>query len=145
MLLQLFDEAILGNQSRPRILDEHFQLHGTRIDTRSADLFKREPVQMLNLFLQIADHPEITGISSACLRQLREARRSQVYSLQELPECRKLFMSLLRHPNGMALPITLMHEHGILSTYLCRNGSRSSARRSSICSMPTRSTSTPTA
>ncbi len=119
MLLQLFDEAILGNQSHDtRILDEHFQLHGTRIDTRSADLFKREPVQMLNLFLQIADHPEITGISSACLRQLREARRSQVYSLQELPECRKLFMSLLRHPNGMALPITLMHEHGILSTYL---------------------------
>ena len=119
MLLQLFDEAILGNQSTETLLlSDQFVLRGNRIDTREPDLFLQSPVLMLTLFLQIADHPEITGIAAGCLRQLREARRTLIYSLQELPECRQQFMALIRHPNGMGLPITLMHEHGILAAYL---------------------------
>ena len=118
MLLQLFDEAILGNAaSEVRLLDEQFLLRGTHIDTRDPNLFSREPLAILALFYQIADHPEISGIYSACLRQLREARRRLIVSLQELPECRKLFMKILRHPRGIGLPLTLMHEHAILAAY----------------------------
>ena len=119
MLLQLFDEAILGNgASEVRPLNEQFLIRGSLIDTRDPELFRREPLAMLSLFYQIAEHPEITGIYSACLRQLREARRSLIFSLQELPECRHLFIDLLRHPRGMGLAITLMHEHSILAAYL---------------------------
>jgi [protein-PII] uridylyltransferase len=119
MLLQLFDEAILGNAATEiRLLNEQFLLRGNLIDTRDPELFRREPLAMLALFYQIAEHPEISGIYSACLRQLREARRSLIFSLQELPECRQLFIQLLRHPRGMGLPITLMHEHAILAAYL---------------------------
>ena len=119
MLLQLFDEAILGNGANElRELTPDFVLRDTLIDARESTLFRDEPLAMLALFYQIAEHPEITGIYSACLRQLREARRSLIYSLQELPECRQLFMALLRHPRGIGLPITLMHEHGILAAYL---------------------------
>lgn len=119
MLLQLFDEAILGNgATEVRLLNEQFLLRGTLIDTRDPELFRREPLAMLSLFYQIAEHPEITGIYSAGLRQLREARRSLIFSLQELPECRQQFIQLLRHPQGMGLAITLMHEHGILAAYL---------------------------
>ena len=119
MLFQLFDEAILGNgASEVRPLNEQFLIRGSLIDTRDPELFRREPLAMLSLFYQIAEHPEITGIYSACLRQLREARRSLIFSLQELPECRHLFIDLLRHPRGMGLAITLMHEHSILAAYL---------------------------
>ena len=119
MLLQLFDEAILGNGANElRELTPDFVLRDTLIDTREPTLFRDKPLTMLALFYQIAEHPEITGIYSACLRQLREARRSLIYSLQELPECRQLFMALLRHPRGIGLPITLMHEHSILAAYL---------------------------
>ncbi|MGL4207721.1 MAG: bifunctional uridylyltransferase/uridylyl-removing protein GlnD [Aeromonadaceae bacterium] len=119
MLLQLFDEAILGNAARSevRLLDEQFLLRGTHIDTRDPELFSRDPKSILALFYQIAEHPEINGIYSACLRQLREARRRLIVSLQELPECRKLFMQILRHPRGIGLPLTLMHEHAILAAY----------------------------
>lgn len=119
MLLQSFDEAILGNAaSETRLLNDQFRLRGNLIDVRQADLFSQQPLAMITLFLQIAENPEITGIYSACLRQLREARRSLSFSLQELPECRQQFLALLRHPNGTGLPITLMHEHGILAAYL---------------------------
>ncbi|MGL4476942.1 MAG: [protein-PII] uridylyltransferase, partial [Aeromonas veronii] len=80
--------------------------------------FSREPAAILRLFYQMAQHPEIAGIHSATLRQLREARRKLNCWLQDLPDCRRLFMALLRHPNGIGLPLTLMHKYGILAAYL---------------------------
>ncbi len=119
MLLQLFDEAILGNAStKTRLLNEFFVLRGSHIDVLEPELFASTPAAMLELFYQIAEHPEITGIYSACLRYLREARRRLTQPLQALPECRHLFMALLRHPRGLGLPLTLMHKHGLLAAYL---------------------------
>ncbi|AXV31110.1 bifunctional uridylyltransferase/uridylyl-removing protein GlnD [Aeromonas hydrophila] len=119
MLLQLFDEAILGNTAMDvRRLSDEFQLRGRLIDAVDSELFGREPAAILRLFYQIAQHPEIAGIHSATLRQLREARRKLNCWLQDLPECRRLFMALLRHPNGIGQPLTLMHKYGILAAYL---------------------------
>ena len=119
MLLQLFDEAILGNTAMDvRRLSDEFQLRGRLIDAVDAELFSREPAAILRLFYQMAQHPEIAGIHSATLRQLREARRKLNCWLQDLPDCRRLFMALLRHPNGIGLPLTLMHKYGILAAYL---------------------------
>lgn len=118
MLLQLFDEAILGNEStKTRLLNENFIVRGTLIDVLEPSVFSETPHTILDLFYQIADNDEITGIYSSCLRALREARRNLVVSLQELPECRIRFMQILRHPRGISLPFTLMHEHGVLAAY----------------------------
>ena len=119
MLLQLFDEAILGNEStKTTLVNENFILRGTLIDVLEPSIFQDAPHTMLDLFYQIAEHSEITGIYSSCLRALRDARRCLVIALQELPECRERFMAILRHPRGISLPFTLMHEHGILAAYL---------------------------
>lgn len=119
MLLQLFDEAILGNESaKTRLLNENFILRDTHIDVLEPAVFEKTPHTMLDLFYQIAENPEITGIYSSCLRALRNARRSLIIPLQDLPECRERFMAILRHPRGISLPFTLMHEHGILAAYL---------------------------
>src|SRR5690606_12229843 len=91
---------------------------GRLIDAVDSELFGREPAAILRLFYQIAQHPEIAGIHSATLRQLREARRKLNCWLQDLPDCRRLFMALLRHPNGIGQPLTLMHKYGILAAYL---------------------------
>ncbi|MDO2947010.1 bifunctional uridylyltransferase/uridylyl-removing protein GlnD [Aeromonas simiae] len=119
MLLQLFDEAILGNSAMDvRRISDEFQLRGRLIDAVEPDLFGREPAAILRLFYQIAQHPNVTGIHSATLRQLREARRKLGCWLQDIPECRRLFIALLRHPGGIGLPLTLMHKYGILAAYL---------------------------
>ncbi|GGB01581.1 bifunctional uridylyltransferase/uridylyl-removing enzyme [Agarivorans gilvus] len=118
MLLQLFDEAILGNTAMDvRTVDEHFMLRGNLIDTNNAQLFLEQPEQILVMFLHIAENPKITGIYSATLRQLREARRRLTHWLQDLPECRRHFKRLIQHPNVTGLPLTLMHRYGVLSTY----------------------------
>ncbi|WP_432464692.1 MULTISPECIES: bifunctional uridylyltransferase/uridylyl-removing protein GlnD [unclassified Agarivorans] len=118
MLLQLFDEAILGNTAMDvRVVDQHFMLRGNLIDSNDAQLFLQQPEQIIMMFLHIAENPKITGIYSATLRQLREARRRLTHWLQDDAECRYYFKQLIKHPNVTGLPLSLMHRYGVLSTY----------------------------
>ena len=119
MLLQYFDQAILGNiaQQIERI-DDHFQLRGNMIELKTAGLLSEDPEAILALFLHIADDSRIKGIYSSTLRELREARRGLTHWLQNMPECRELFLTIIKHPRGMGLAFTLMHEYGILAAYI---------------------------
>jgi len=119
MLLQYFDEAILGNvPTKFHMIDEHFQIRGNKIELTTPGHFQDNPESMLQMFVYIADDPRIKGIYSPTLRELRETRRCLTHWLQNIPECRDVFMQIIKHPQGMGLPFTLMYEHGILSAYI---------------------------
>ncbi|PKF62884.1 [protein-PII] uridylyltransferase [Psychromonas sp. psych-6C06] len=119
MLLQYFDEAILGNLNQQiENIDEHFQLRDHMIELKTATLFTDRPEMILQLFLHVAKDPRIQGIYSPTLRELREARRCLTQWLQNIPECRIIFMEIVRHPRGMGLPLTLMHKYGVLAAYI---------------------------
>ncbi|OXY83092.1 bifunctional uridylyltransferase/uridylyl-removing protein GlnD [Oceanimonas doudoroffii] len=118
LLLQLFDEAILGHIAMDvKSLTPEFRLRGRLIDVVDPELFMREPAAMLRLFYQIAVHGQIAGIYSTTLRELRDARRRLPGFLCERADCRRLFMMLLRHPGSGRLALTLMHRYGILAAY----------------------------
>ncbi|ART79627.1 bifunctional uridylyltransferase/uridylyl-removing protein GlnD [Oceanisphaera avium] len=119
MLLQLFDEAILGHIAMDvKNLTHEFRLRGTLIDVIDPTLFIRDPAAILRLFYHIALHSQITGIYSTSLRLLREARRELHGFLCEQESCRHFFMKLMRHHQGGGLALTLMHRYGILAAYL---------------------------
>ncbi|WP_094752385.1 [protein-PII] uridylyltransferase [Psychromonas sp. CD1] len=119
MLLQYLDEAIV-NKPNPKIIpiDMHFQQRENMIELKTASLFKKHPHTILQLFLYIAHNKNIIGIYSSTLRELREARRHLKQWLQDIPECRRLFMRIIKHPRGMGLAFTLMYEYGILDAYI---------------------------
>ncbi|MEI6897304.1 MAG: [protein-PII] uridylyltransferase [Psychromonas sp.] len=119
MLLQYFDEAILGNLNQKiENIDEHFQLRDHKIELKTPSLFSDRPEMILNLFLHIANDPRIEGIYSPTLRELRETRRCLTQWLQNIPECRTIFMQIIRHPRGMGFALTLMHKYGVLAAYI---------------------------
>jgi [protein-PII] uridylyltransferase len=119
MLLQYFDEAILGNITpKIKIIDNNFQLRDQMIELRTPGLFIDQPESILQLFLRVAEEPRITGIYSPTLRDLREARRCLTHWLQNIPECRDIFMEIIRHPRGMGRAFTLMYEYGVLAAYI---------------------------
>jgi len=124
MLLQFFDEAILSgngdtaNTLSTQSIDEHFNLRGSMIVLKKSGLFKRKPTMILQLFLHIAMNDKIKGIYSTTLRELRNARRTLTLWLQDLPECREIFMKIIHSANGMGLCFSLMHKYGILAAYI---------------------------
>ncbi|GAA5219163.1 [protein-PII] uridylyltransferase [Corallincola platygyrae] len=119
MLMQLFDQAILGSHNKAKIypIDQGFQRRGEMIEILDDGLFQSRPESMLELFLHIADDPAIKGISAQTIRQLRIARRSFSGYLVDHPSFRRLFNQLLKHPRGMGRPISRMHKHSMLALY----------------------------
>ncbi len=119
MLMQLFGEAILGESRRWRAikLDDRFTKRKHIIELNDLAAFKQRPQTILELFLHIADDPEITDISATTVRALREARRTLSGHLCDHPACRTLFMELIKHPRGAGRPFDRMHRHHVLAAY----------------------------
>ncbi|MDO6775836.1 [protein-PII] uridylyltransferase [Shewanella sp. 10N.286.52.C2] len=119
MLLQLFKRATL-HQTAPltiQPINENYQRRGHFIEVLDNQLFEQQPEQIINLFLLVAKNSNIQRIYAPTLRLLRKARRGLKGPLQDNPECRKCLMSILKHPRGITA-LSLMHKHGILSSYL---------------------------
>ncbi|QIZ77397.1 [protein-PII] uridylyltransferase [Ferrimonas lipolytica] len=117
MLLLLFRQT-LGDKALPppSVICEHFHQRGHYIEARRDEVFT-DPNNLLKLFVAIAQQPEIDTVSASTLRLLRNARRKLKQPLAEDEQNRKLFMSILRHSEGVKA-LSLMHRHGILGSYL---------------------------
>ncbi|MEW6996533.1 [protein-PII] uridylyltransferase [Colwelliaceae bacterium BS250] len=119
MLLQHFQQAILKDPKKQEItdLDKDFNLIGDLIHLKKKRAFTR-PEVMMKLFLVIADNPKIKGIHSGTIRLLRNSRRRLISGLNDYAECRKIFMTIMKHPNGLGRAFNLMHKHEIIGSYL---------------------------
>lgn len=120
MLLKLFDREIFSQGSLPQaqIINDDFQRVGSLIEARKPALFQARPETILDVFLHIAQIPEIEGISPPTIRQLRTARRRINRFLHDIPQAREKFMALCCHPNALSKAFPLMHRLGVFSTYL---------------------------
>lgn len=120
MLLQLFEESILSadHQHCVYAIDEYFQVRDNLIDVRDKQLFSQDPTMILQLFHTILLNPQIVGIYSNTIRQLRSARRKYNGLLCELTKAREHFLAIIKHPEGIKKALLPMHKFGILSIYI---------------------------
>ncbi|MGB0893491.1 MAG: bifunctional uridylyltransferase/uridylyl-removing protein GlnD [Parashewanella sp.] len=118
MLLQLFYQASLKQHKSLEIrpINESYQRRGSFIEALDDAPFD-DPVNIMTLFHTTLQYPSIKGIFATTLRALRQTRRTLTEPLMNHEACRKIFMSILKHPRcGSAL--SLMHKHNILSAYI---------------------------
>ncbi len=119
MLLQHFEQAIIkqSEQNTVTVINDDFVLVDKLINVTNDRIFMR-PVKMIEMFLVIAQEPAIKGIHSHTLRLFRNARRRLISGLIDYAECRRMFMTIIKHPRGLGLAFNLMHRHGIIGSYL---------------------------
>lgn len=119
ILLQRFKQEIIQDpeQLTSKVINQDFEIVDKLINTRDDRIFIRS-AKIIEMFLIIAQNPEIKGIHSHTLRLMRNARRRLISGLVDYAHCRQIFMQIIRHPRGLGLAFNLMHRHGIIGSYL---------------------------
>ncbi|HEY3325930.1 MAG TPA: [protein-PII] uridylyltransferase [Novimethylophilus sp.] len=118
ILLQSLKEKIAASDIAPVVLGKNFQARGKLLESRSSDLFQRNPAMILQCFLTLQQHPELSGISPATIRALWQARHSINVAFRADAGNRKRFMQILRAPVGILHTLRRMHRYDILGRYI---------------------------
>ena len=120
MLLQHFDEAILrdGEKLETVVLNERFEIEGSYIKARTRSVFRDHPSALLELFLLMAEHPEIEGVRADTIRLIRDHRHLIDDLYRANPHHQQLFLALLRSGGNVARQLRRMNRYGVLGKYL---------------------------
>ena len=103
MLLQLFQEAILyaEDAEEPVVINKRFQARKGFIEARHERVFLRYPFALLEIFLLLAQHPELKGVRASTIRLLRDHRHLIDEDFRNDLRTRSIFMEILRQPRGV--------------------------------------------
>ncbi|WP_448564423.1 [protein-PII] uridylyltransferase [Thalassotalea ganghwensis] len=119
MFLQHFEFAILKNNVTDKqiVVNQDFVIVDGLIKAVNKRVFMRS-TKIMEMFLIIAERDEIKDLHPDTLRLLRNARRRLVSGMLDYANCRRIFIEIMRHPRGLGLTFSLMHQHSILGAYL---------------------------
>ncbi|MCW8824911.1 MAG: [protein-PII] uridylyltransferase, partial [Gammaproteobacteria bacterium] len=120
MLLQLYQQEILrkGVDDKVTELNNRFNQRNNLIEVAHEKVFEHYPFALLELFLLMAQHPEITGVRAETIRLIRANIQRIDDDFRADIRCRALFMELLRQTEGVTLVLRRMNRYGVLAAYL---------------------------
>ncbi|MDP2127673.1 MAG: [protein-PII] uridylyltransferase [Pseudohongiella sp.] len=120
VLLQHFDEAILraGEKAEITRINNRFQIRNNYIEVVNSGILKRFPFALMEVFVLMAQNPEIKGVRASTIRLIREHRTQIDEKFRSDLRNTTLFMELLRSPNDLTTQLRRMARYGILGRYL---------------------------
>ena len=119
MLLMHFNEDYM--QCSPDTIlpvNEHFVLCNGYLQLTTADLFEREPVWLIQVFVLLAQLPDSEGMHSSTIRALRDNRHLIDEAYRQTPENNAAFMALMRNKSRVVRELSRMMRYGILGRYI---------------------------
>ncbi|MGC8696939.1 MAG: [protein-PII] uridylyltransferase, partial [Halothiobacillus sp.] len=99
-------------------LNARFAVRGHLLETTDPQVFMRAPTALLELFLLLAQHPEIEGTTATTARQLRANLSVIDEGFRKNPQAQKLFMAILHSERGVYRALKAMNLAGVLAAYL---------------------------
>ncbi len=114
ILLQLLEDRILHTQN----LNERFVISYGYIQATSDDIFKKQPAAFIEVFLLIAKHSYVRGISAGTLRQMQLDLDLIDENYYKKRQNNRLFIELLQQKRGVNKALKLMNRYGILERYI---------------------------
>ncbi|MFV8570587.1 [protein-PII] uridylyltransferase [Marinobacter sp. SBS5] len=120
VILQYYDEAILGSGSEDEIrpLNKRFQMRNFYIEAINNQVFAYAPYAIMEIFVLMAQHPEIKGIRATTIRSLRAHRHLIDDVFRSDLAVTSLFMELLRTPHPLHKTLSAMKKYNVLGRYL---------------------------
>lgn len=120
LVVQHFEEVILrsGEASQVQPINSRFQLRDGYIEVTSSSVFKRTPFAILEVFVLMAQNPEIKGVRADTVRLLREHRHLIDDEFRKDIRNTSLFIELFKCEIGIHRNLRRMNRYGILGRYL---------------------------
>ncbi len=120
VVLQFLSEAILqkGKTKSVVSINERFQLRDNFIEATHTYVFEENPSALLEMFVLMAQDPQIEGVRASTIRWIRESRHLIDDSFRHNPKNTQLFIKLLQQPAGLVEQLRRMSRYGILGLYL---------------------------
>jgi len=120
VILQFYDEAILGTGTEDNIqpINKRFQVRNSYIEAVNNQVFAYSPYAIMEIFVLMAQHPEIRGIRATTIRSLRAHRHLIDDAFRSDLAVTSLFMELLRTPHALDESLSAMKKYNVLGRYL---------------------------
>ncbi|MEM9385859.1 MAG: [protein-PII] uridylyltransferase [Pseudomonadota bacterium] len=120
MLLQMLREAIIdaGADQAPTPINERFEIHRDYVRVRHEGVFAQEPSALLEMFLIMQQHYHLRGISASTIRSVRKHLHLIDEEFRQNPRHHRMFVQLLRAPEGVTRELRRMNALGVLGRYI---------------------------
>lgn len=120
LIVQHFEEQILraGEIGMATPLNSRFLLRDGYIEAAHPNVFKRTPFAIMEIFVLMAQHPDIKGVCANSIRLLREHRHLIDDDFRRDIRNTSPFVELFKSPQGIHRNLRRMNRYGILGLYL---------------------------
>jgi len=118
ILLQNIGAQLFPVRAAPQAITPDFNELNGLIDIAQDDTFAARPQTMLEVFLLLALHPELKGMTARTMRALWHARVKIDAAFRKAPENRTVFLKILQAPQGVTHALRGMNQSGVLGRYL---------------------------
>ncbi|MEM9302288.1 MAG: [protein-PII] uridylyltransferase [Pseudomonadota bacterium] len=118
-LMQAMEERLYaGRQREVEEIDEWFKIVNGNLAARDDDLFDKRPALLMEMFVRLAERPDIRGVRAETIRRIRRAVGYIDDDFRADPDVRAAFMAVLRSGADVPGLLTRMHRYDILDRYL---------------------------
>ena len=118
ILLQNIEAQLFPQHGSSQPINERFNEINGLVDISLDDTFETTPSAMLEVFLLIAQHSELKGMTARTLRALWHARFKINGKFRRDLANRALFLQILQEPQGITHALRGMNQTSILGRYL---------------------------
>ncbi len=118
MLLQNIEELLIQKTPVITPINQVFQAKDDLLDICDPLIFKKEPKQILMVFLTLQQNMLLKGITSQTLRAIWHNRIKINQSFRHKKQHQQLFIEILRQPQRVGTELRRMNQLGILGRYL---------------------------
>jgi len=118
ILLQNIEAQLFPQPFHPHPINARFNEVNGLIDIAAEDTFERTPSATLEMFLLLAQNPELKGMTARTLRAVWHARLRIDDDFRNDPSNRALFLLILQAPRGVTHALRQMNQTSVLGRYL---------------------------
>jgi len=118
ILLQNIEAQLFPQEQVPQTINERFNEVNGFLDIGQDNLFEDTPSAMLEVFLLLAQHPELKDMSARTMRALWHARFKIDNAFRSNPANHELFLHILQSKRGITHALRRMNQTSVLGRYL---------------------------